>query len=206
MKKATMSITAILVFLLFTMLGCVSSPTPSADETAKQFLDAQTEGISENQDGATNNSQQNIGQLPVRYQQPAYMLGSPDASSGDSRNLGEFSLPMGADVSTPAGPKPLGTIIGQIANMKNMSASYATDVDQLALVSVNIRADQDFFKAIDNVLRPLDYFYELEDNLDSANYMVNMALVYDSLAVVENYREEIEIRVLNQKEVIDQVY
>ncbi len=48
-------------------------------------------------------------------------------------------------------------------------------------------------------------FYELEDNLDSASYMVNMALVYDSLAVVENYREEIEIRILNQKEVRNQV-
>lgn len=49
-------------------------------------------------------------------------------------------------------------------------------------------------------------FYELEDNLDSASYMVNMSLVYDSLAVVANYREELEIRILNQKEVIDQVY
>ena len=28
----------------------------------------------------------------------------------------------------------------------------------------------------------------------------------DSLAVVENYREELEIRILNQKQVIDQVY
>jgi len=49
-------------------------------------------------------------------------------------------------------------------------------------------------------------FYELEDNLDSASHMVNMALVYDSLAMVEDYREELEIRVLNQKEVIDQVF
>ena len=48
-------------------------------------------------------------------------------------------------------------------------------------------------------------FYELEDNLDSASYMVNMALVYDSLALVENYREELEIRILNQKEVRNQV-
>ena len=49
-------------------------------------------------------------------------------------------------------------------------------------------------------------FYELEDNLDSASYMVKKALVYDSLDVVENYNEELEIRILNQKEVIDQVY
>jgi len=48
--------------------------------------------------------------------------------------------------------------------MKNMGISYATDVDQNALVTVNVRADQDFFKAVDNILRPLDYFYELDAN------------------------------------------
>lgn len=49
-------------------------------------------------------------------------------------------------------------------------------------------------------------FYELEDNLDSANYMVNMALAYDSLELVESYREELEIRIINREEVINQVY
>jgi len=48
-------------------------------------------------------------------------------------------------------------------------------------------------------------FYELEDNLDSASYMLDRALMYDSLAVVGNYREELDIRVLNQNEVRNQV-
>lgn len=52
----------------------------------------------------------------------------------------------------------------------------------------------------------LAIFYELEDNLDSASYMLNTALAFDSLEVVKNYREELDIRILNQKEVIDQVY
>jgi len=52
----------------------------------------------------------------------------------------------------------------------------------------------------------LAIFYELEDNLDSASYMLNSALAFDSLDVVRNYREELDIRILNQKEVIDQVY
>lgn len=52
----------------------------------------------------------------------------------------------------------------------------------------------------------LAIFYELEDNLDSASYMLNSALAFDSLDVVKNYREELDIRILNRKEVIDQVY
>ena len=57
-------------------------------------------------------------------------------------------------------------------------------------------------KALNNMA----IYYELEDNLDSASFMVDRALAYDTLEVVENYREELEIRILNQKEVIDQVY
>ena len=52
----------------------------------------------------------------------------------------------------------------------------------------------------------LAIFYELEDNLDSASYMLNSALAFDSIDVVKNYREELDIRILNQKEVIDQVF
>lgn len=52
----------------------------------------------------------------------------------------------------------------------------------------------------------LAIFYELEDNLDSASVMLNSALSFDSLEVVKNYREELDIRILNRKEVIDQVY
>jgi len=34
---------------------------------------------------------------------------------------------------------------------------------------------------------------------------VDMALAYDSLELVENYREELDIRLLNQQEVREQV-
>ncbi|MEN8229694.1 MAG: DUF6340 family protein [Bacteroidota bacterium] len=48
-------------------------------------------------------------------------------------------------------------------------------------------------------------YYELEDRLDSASYMLDRALESDSLELVKNYREELDIRLLNQKEVIEQV-
>ena len=48
-------------------------------------------------------------------------------------------------------------------------------------------------------------YYELEDNLDSASLMVDRALKYNNLELISNYRDELETRILNQKEVRDQV-
>jgi len=47
-------------------------------------------------------------------------------------------------------------------------------------------------------------YFELEDKLDSASMLVDRALAYDSLELVKNYREELDIRLLNQKEVREQ--
>ncbi len=48
-------------------------------------------------------------------------------------------------------------------------------------------------------------YYELEDNLDSASLMINMALKYDSLEAIKFYKEELDIRILNRNEIIKQI-
>jgi general secretion pathway protein D/MSHA biogenesis protein MshL len=45
---------------------------------------------------------------------------------------------------------------------KKMGLSWASDVDQNLLVDVDVTASDDFFEAIDNILRQLDYFHEVE--------------------------------------------
>ena len=45
-----------------------------------------------------------------------------------------------------------------------MNVSWASDVDQYVYVDVDIRANDDFFIAIENMLRQVDYFYELKGN------------------------------------------
>jgi hypothetical protein len=47
--------------------------------------------------------------------------------------------------------------------------------------------------------------YELEDKLDSASIMLNLSLEYDSLDAVKLYREELDIRLLNRKDIERQV-
>jgi hypothetical protein len=51
----------------------------------------------------------------------------------------------------------------------------------------------------------LAIYYELEDQLDSASILVDMALGFDSLEAVQYYREELDVRLLNRKEIEKQV-
>ncbi len=48
-------------------------------------------------------------------------------------------------------------------------------------------------------------FYELEDNLDSASLLLDLALGYDTLDLLSSYREELDVRLMNRKEIIKQV-
>ena len=48
-------------------------------------------------------------------------------------------------------------------------------------------------------------YYELEDKLDSANLLAGMAVTYDTLEIIRNYKEELETRVLNRKQILEQI-
>ena len=49
-----------------------------------------------------------------------------------------------------------------IVKTKNMSLSWAPDVDQELLVDIDVTPNDNFYEAIDNILRQLDYFHEVE--------------------------------------------
>ena len=48
-------------------------------------------------------------------------------------------------------------------------------------------------------------YYELEDNLDSASMMLNLSLKHDALVSDTLYREELDVRILNRKDILKQV-
>ena len=58
---------------------------------------------------------------------------------------------------------------------------------------------------ISKALNNMAVYHELEDDLDSASLFVTRALAYDSLDAIINYREELDVRLQNRKEVISQV-
>jgi MSHA type pilus biogenesis protein MshL len=102
--------------------------------------------------------------LPVRFQKPSYLI--KDTSLGeDAADVDEeFTLKVGADITTTAGPVTLRDIMKRLASLHNMNVSWASDVDQYVYVDVDISANDDFFIAIENMLRQVDYFYELKGN------------------------------------------
>jgi len=110
------------------------------------------------------------GQLPVRFQNPSYMLGGKSAKDLGVGSSEGISIPIGADISSNTGPVPLRDIMKKLAALKGMNISWASDVDQMATVDVDIRAEDDFFKSLENVLRQKDYFHEVQGNTIVVNY------------------------------------
>ena len=98
--------------------------------------------------------------LPVKYQTATYLVekqGSEDLTIKD-----EGKLKVEARITSTRGPQPLWDIMKRLAALKGMNVSWASDVDQNVLVDVNISANDDFFQAIDNLLRQVDYYHEMQ--------------------------------------------
>ncbi|WP_051309440.1 pilus (MSHA type) biogenesis protein MshL [Desulfogranum japonicum] len=110
-------------------------------------------------------------QLPVRFQTPGYL--AADINSDDELETekgAEYRLKVGATIRSTGGPQPLWDILNRLASLKNMSVSWASDVERDVLVDVNIAADDDYFEAIDNLLRQVDYYQEVVKNTIIVKY------------------------------------
>jgi general secretion pathway protein D/MSHA biogenesis protein MshL len=102
--------------------------------------------------------------LPVRFQKPSYLIKDTGLSEEAASVDEELALKVGADISTTTGPVPLRDIMKGLASLHNMNVSWASDVDQYVYIDVDISASDDFFVALENMLRQVDYFYELQGN------------------------------------------
>jgi MSHA type pilus biogenesis protein MshL len=98
--------------------------------------------------------------LPVRYQTASYFV---DKEEQEVVTLAEETrVKVGARITSTSGPQPLWDILKRLAALKGMNVSWASDVDRNVLVDVNIGANDDFYLAIDNLLRQVDYYHEVE--------------------------------------------
>lgn len=100
--------------------------------------------------------------LPVNYQKAAYVVDQNETE--DILITEESKLKVGARITSTRGPQPLWDIIKRLASLKGMNVSWASDVDRNVLVDVDINANDDFYSALDNMLRQVDYFHEMSDN------------------------------------------
>lgn len=106
--------------------------------------------------------------LPVIYQTANYVV---DKEENDDISLAaESTLKVGANISSTRGPQPLWDILKRLASLKNMNVSWASDVDRNVLVDVNIGANDDFYTALDNMLRQVDYYHEMQGSTIIVKY------------------------------------
>lgn len=100
-------------------------------------------------------------QLPSRYQNPGYLASRTALGDDLGDTPAEFQIRVGATIKSMSGPQPLWDVLKRLANLKGMTVSWASDVDQNYLVDVDINAQDLFQDAVANLLRQADYFYEM---------------------------------------------
>lgn len=160
MKNSKLAFNLIALLMIF-LVSCVNKETTtSPTNEAKASPDP----------GVTEMKQTEPAQLPVRFQSPGYYATDESGAEVIGEDSEEFEIKVGANISSTRGPQPLWDILKRVANLKGMSVSWASDVDQNVLVDVDISADDNFFEAIDNMLRQVDYFHEVKDNTIIVKY------------------------------------
>lgn len=106
--------------------------------------------------------------LPVAYQTASYVVNNDET---DTLTIAEESqLKVGARITSTRGPQPLWDIVKRLASLKGMNVSWASDVDRNVLVDVDINANDDFYDALDNMLRQVDYYHEMSNSTIIVKY------------------------------------
>ena len=121
--------------------------------------------------------------LPQRFQRAGYMINDDEANAMlDSEASDEFQLKVGADITTHE-PISLREAMKALVRNKKMSLSWASDVNQDFLVDIDVTADDNFYEAIDNILRQLDYYHEMQGSTlivkyrETKQYQISMPFV-----------------------------
>ncbi len=138
------------LFLLSLVLLSCSSPTAETEKPA----------VTKTEEEKITNQEAKSSSLPVQYQKPAYLVDHVSKDQLDSQ-ADDVVLKAGARISSTK-KVPLNDVIKPLAKLKKLNISWASDVIQNIDVDVDIKADDDFYKAIEDLLRQVDYFYELQ--------------------------------------------
>ena len=162
MKFTFHLLTCFLAALCLLLSSCVQPDDTQTEAAAPTTEDLIAQAVTE--------APPQPAQLPVRYQNPGYVTieDQVDDSIGDDDQ--EYQIKVGANIRSTRGPQPLWDIMKRLASLKGMSVSWSSDVDQNVLVDVDISANDNYYDAIDNLLRQVDYFNEHNDSTIIVKY------------------------------------
>jgi len=153
------------MFLLFLiigfMTGCVASKQ-SLSKTTQAEPDADTSSQTEVQvEEQSAPCSAPTSSRPSVSWQPSFTV--EDIQVKESK-LGLPELKVGARISSRENTVSLREAIKALAKLKGFTVSWNADAVQDVLIDVDIKPDDDFWTASDNMLRQLDYWYEFKDN------------------------------------------
>jgi len=138
----------LLIIICFAFIGCAGPSKEIKKEVKKQKMPKK----------AAVSKTSAVTKTKQRKSPEGYLIREVEIEMKE----GKPYLPVGAEIFSKEGKVPLNSVIKEIASLKGFSVSWADDVDQNKEVDVNIRPEDDFWSALNNLLRQLDYFYELE--------------------------------------------
>lgn len=173
--KGSSYVLGVAVALLTILFACAPAPQSPSERDAATEEPVQVKAAANEMPsvaGKTSSlpSYSQPSTLPVRFQSPSYSLAEAK-DAADAFGIDEdFVVKVGADISSATGPVLLRDILKKLASLKKMNVSWASDVDQYSYVDVDIRSNDDFFKAIDDLLRQRDYFHEVQGNTIVVKY------------------------------------
>ncbi|WP_456430760.1 hypothetical protein [Thermosulfuriphilus sp.] len=167
---------------LFFLWGCAGTVPPIEEQTSQISIPEVKPKKKEEKKVQAPEKQPEIS--PRLFEEPRFIV-KPVVSE---LKTGRPYTPVGAEIVSKDGRVRLREVIKKLAELKDISVSWASDVDPNALVDVHIRPEDDLYEAIANVLRQHDYFYELKGNTliikykDTRSYYLAMPFLKESFS------------------------
>lgn len=176
--KCKRDVLQLLSAVLLTIFLCSCVPKNTSTQEQLEAAATPTQEVSEAVEMAKEKPEPVINTLPVRYQSASYVV---DPEPTEDIALEEDSeIKVGARITSTTGPLPLWDVLKRLVALKGLNVSWASDVDQNVLVDVDIKANDGFHDAVDNLLRQVDYFHEVQGSTiivkykDTRVFRVNM--------------------------------
>ncbi|NPA94098.1 MAG: hypothetical protein GXO58_01575, partial [Thermodesulfobacteria bacterium] len=173
--KGKMAYPVTLFMLLFAVTGCAQYGNMDTGVNAPQVEKTETSKVARSTTKPQTIQEQPVLAVPpapkrfkpaIRWK-PAYSLTDVKI---DEKGSTLPDMVVGANINTKNGKVPLNQVIKSLADLKGMNVAWSSDVNQDMPVAVNIKADANFWEALDDLLRQVDYFYEFKNNTILVKY------------------------------------
>ncbi|MEZ0328896.1 MAG: pilus (MSHA type) biogenesis protein MshL [Dissulfuribacterales bacterium] len=180
-----------LILSVFLLAGCVFQRSASTMKEGTPSDMRMQEGLSQGMQHQVDNTQnptalaQGAAYKPGVEWRPSYAV-SDMAIQVDANRLPRMKV--GADIHTTKGKVPLNEAIKRMADLKGLNVSWNSDVNQTYMVDVHVNADDDYWAALSNILRQLDYGFELQGNTIVVRYKETRKFYLSMPFISANYR------------------